>query len=174
MGRCRDHLNKRGVRTPPRTLAQLRTLRSLILALTLLTAAAGHGVTQQTPLHWAARNGYVDVARGLIANGADLNVRETLRRTPLHVSVEHEEMVRFLISAGAAVNATDALGNTPLHLAVRYHGAVTALLELGSDVSARNYLGDTALEIAIRQGNSRRNRRVVTALVDAGATNEIQ
>jgi ankyrin repeat protein len=141
--------------------------------LLLLVAVTG-SAQQRTPLHWAARNGYVEVARGLIRNGADVDVAGTLQRTPLHFAVEHEEMVRYLVSAGAAVNATDALGNTPLHLAVRRHGAVTTLLELGADVSARNNLGDTALEIAVRHGNSRRNRRVVNALVDAGATNEIQ
>lgn len=129
---------------------------------------------QDTPLHWAARRGLTDVARGLVENGASVEVSNTLQRTPLHLAVEHSEMIRFLVETGADVNATDALGNTPLHLAVRYNGEVALLIDLGAAVNARNYLGDTPLEIAVRRGSTRRNIEVISALVDAGATNEIR
>lgn len=141
-----------------------------VLALAALEPLAA----QQTPLHWAARHGHVDVARGLIANGAGVDVRDTLRRTPLHLAVEHPDMIRFLVEAGADLQAGDSLGNTALHLAVRHNGEVALLLELGVDPNTRNMLGDTALEIAVRRGNSRRNLAVVERLVQAGATNEIR
>jgi ankyrin repeat protein len=131
-------------------------------------------VAQQTPLHWAARHGHLEVARGLIANGASVDVRDTLQRTPLHLAVQNEDMIRFLVNVGADVNATDALANTPLHLAVRFQGEVSVLLELGALVNPRNTLGDTPIEIAVRQGSSRQNLRIVSSLVEAGASNEIQ
>jgi ankyrin repeat protein len=140
----------------------------------LLAAAAVNAPAQDTPLHWAARHGHVDVAEGLLANGASIEVSNTLQRTPLHLAVTHPQMIRVLIQNGADVNAADALGNTPLHLAVRYDGEVSLLLELGASANARNYLGDTPLEIAVRKGNTRRNLEVVSALIEAGATNEIR
>lgn len=142
-----------------------------MIAVLILPAPAA---AQQTPLHWAARHGHVDIAGGLIANGASLEVRDTLQRTPLHLAVGNEAMIRFLVEAGADVDATDVLGNTPLHLAVRLQGEVDVLLELGARVNPRNTLGDTPIEIAVRQGSSRRNLRIVSSLVEAGASNEIQ
>lgn len=141
----------------------------------LFALAAAHPLpAQQTPLHWAARHGHVDLARGLLENGAQIDVRDTLRRTPLHLAVEHPDMIRFLVQAGADLQANDSLGNTALHLAVRHNGEVALLLDLGVDPNTRNMLGDTALEIAVRRGNTRRNLAVVERLVRAGATNEIR
>jgi hypothetical protein len=154
-----------------------RASRFVIAGFIVMTAALilpAPGVAQQTPLHWAARHGHIEVARGLIANGASVEVRDTLQRTPLHLAVDNEAMIRFLVGVGADVNATDVLGNTPLHLAVRFQGEVDVLLALGARVNPRNTLGDTPIELAVRQGSSRRNLRIVSSLVEAGASNEIQ
>ena len=56
-----------------------------------------------TPLHMAARNGSVEIARMLIGAKANLNVQGKWNRTPLHWAADggHEEIVRMLIDAGA-------------------------------------------------------------------------
>ncbi len=57
----------------------------------------------KTPLHWAANEGSVEIARILIDAGADLNVQDNLGWTPLHGAAEfgRVEIVRMLIDAGA-------------------------------------------------------------------------
>jgi len=69
-----------------------------------------------------------DLARvkGLIAQGADVNIRDSRGNTPLLQAmirrlspVERLSLVKMLISAGADVNAKNRQGNTPLNLAMR-------------------------------------------------------
>jgi ankyrin repeat protein len=98
-----------------------------------------------TPLHLAARNNQLEVARILIANGADVNTMsfhtlQSVGMTPLHaalLSYHHKEMVELLISRGADVNAGDTSKATPLIYAVRSDLMLDAklLLANGADVN---------------------------------------
>ena len=70
-------------------------------------------------LHWAASLGQAEMARLLIDNGADLNIRNNEGDTPLHWAAKEgqKELVVILIIHGADVNALNRRGWTPLRWA---------------------------------------------------------
>jgi len=97
-----------------------------------------------TPLHAALFRGNVAVARFLIENGADVNIREAINdRTALHqaASLGDADLVRLVIAKGADVNNGRAEHmNTPLHFAARGRviQVIKHLIENGADVDATN------------------------------------
>jgi ankyrin repeat protein len=70
----------------------------------------------RTPLHHAALDGTVAVAKRLLSKGADPSARDDNHWTPLHFAVQAEclALVKLLLHAGAEVDARDSDGNTPL------------------------------------------------------------
>ncbi|TRM57323.1 ankyrin repeat-containing domain protein, partial [Schizophyllum amplum] len=62
-----------------------------------------------TPLHRAAEDGHLELARLLVDHGADIEAQEEEGRTPLHLTAEggHCEVARFLIDKGADVDSRD-------------------------------------------------------------------
>lgn len=71
-----------------------------------------------TPLHWAALRGQADVAKLLLAQGADVNVRNKDGETPLQVAerAKRSDVAQLLKSAGAPISGfVDAVrdGNLP-------------------------------------------------------------
>ena len=138
---------------------------------------ANKGRLQYTPLHWAARNGHLEIAEILISRGADLDAEDPDYSTPLYLAAEqgHPKVVEFLISKGAEVNVKSSRwGYTPLHraawgpVAMRKHlggrtvreaelnenylKIVGMLLEKGAKVNARDNDGKTPLDQAITSG----------------------
>ncbi|MEM7307156.1 MAG: ankyrin repeat domain-containing protein [Planctomycetota bacterium] len=91
----------------------------------------------QTALHVAAREGQVDVARGLLERGADVHAEDSGRATPLHLAAypfwgASPELVRLLLASGADPARRDRLGRSPLDLARAAGGGETAALLGGS------------------------------------------
>ena len=84
-----------------------------------------------------------DVAKVLIENGADVNARDPNERTPLH-SVYNPDVAKVLLEAGAEVNARDENGKTPLHY-TRSDEVVALLLKHGAEVNAQDLDGNTPL-----------------------------
>ena len=75
----------------------------------------------ETPLHFAAQRDHVEVAKVLLANGANVNAldSEQSKLTPLHRAATYagREMVELLLAHKADRNAKSWNGETPLHFA---------------------------------------------------------
>ena len=89
-----------------------------------------------TPLLYAAREGCVDCARYLVEAGADPNLEDPERITPLNMALLnlHFEFAAYMIKAGADVDKWDLFGRSPLYMAadtstlpVKGNGAMAVL-----------------------------------------------
>jgi hypothetical protein len=118
-----------------------------------------------TALHLAAAGYRVEIARLLLAAGADPNAAGNHRQSgPLHYAADgyiinpawdakrQVHMIRCLLDAGAHVNAQDKNGAAPLHRAVRTRcaAAVECLLEAGGDPTLKNKPGSTPFHLAVQ------------------------
>ena len=104
----------------------------------------------QNPLKLAAENSNVEVAKILIANGADVNVSRYSGSSPLALAVARgrPEMVKILIANGADLASRSAFGGSLLNDAASpiYGGGIEARMEVvkilvsnGADVNAGGY-----------------------------------
>ena len=90
------------------------------------------------PLHYTARDNKTEVAKVLLANGADINAKDYSGFTPIHHTARDNkpEVAKVLLANGAQVNVRNNFGNTALAEArqvyrkpemealLRQHGAV--------------------------------------------------
>jgi ankyrin repeat protein len=111
-----------------------------------------------TPLHYAARQDRLEVAKLLLGAGAEINAREANDITPLLMAISNNAMAtaKYLLAQGGDVNASDWYGRTPLWEAVNvrnlyvHNGTyktdidrppvlelIKALLAKGANVNAR-------------------------------------
>jgi ankyrin repeat protein len=72
-----------------------------------------------TPLLYAAREGCIECAKELVAGGADLDLPDPHRVTPLIMALLnlHFDFAAYLIEAGADVDKWDLYGRSPLYMA---------------------------------------------------------
>ena len=109
-----------------------------------------HTPDDESVLMIAALRGELEIARTLIAKGAQVNKPGW---TPLHYAATSGgiDMIRLLLWRHAEVDARSPNGSTPLMMAARYGkvDAVQMLLRAGADPRARNQLGMDALDFAV-------------------------
>ena len=116
-----------------------------------------------TALHVAAAGYRVEIARMLLAAGADTaSARNRRGSQPLHYAADgyldspswnagrQLAMIRLLLKGGASIDAQDKNGATPLHRAVRTRcaAAVKCFLDAGADPAIRNKPGSTPFHLA--------------------------
>lgn len=114
-----------------------------------------------TPLHWPAHNGYIEIVQMLLDAGADPNIEENnwIGGTPVHwASERHAVILQMLADKGGDMNArvtrpgSHHLGATPLIWCAKQEDdsveAACMLLDLGADPSLTDAIGKTALDYA--------------------------
>jgi ankyrin repeat protein len=114
--------------------------------------------TGRTPLHIAAMSRNRDMAKFLLAHGADVNAKGKGGETPLHYAATvDKDIVALLLASNADVNARDNRGLTPLHAAAAFGQIDIAELLLANkaDVNAKSEDGYTPLDGAVNKGDKR-------------------
>ncbi len=143
-------------------------VKSLIQQRADVNGAQGDGMTA---LHWAADRGDEELAKLVIAAGADVAARTRLGgHTPLHIAAVggRTAVVRRLLEAKASPAEKTTTGATPLHFAAAAGNLdiVVAFLDRGADVNVREpQWGQTPLMFAAAAGRT----DIVQTLAGRGA-----
>jgi ankyrin repeat protein len=132
-----------------------------------------------TPLHWPAHNGYVEIVDMLLDAGAAIDADEIncYGGKPLHWASEHSpQTVELLLRRGADVNSrnlktdSDFCGMTPLIMNATQKEDCAEVTEMligaGADIRATDAKGNTALDYAVERGNPRIEEVLRRALND--------
>lgn len=127
--------------------------------------SACHTIFSPDDLRAADNRGNFRVIEALVEHGGDINGRNNVGYTPLHIAVQRgqTDMVRYLLRTCPSVDPTETGpgGNGVLHLLVtatmkmsagRRHEMVSILVEAGADRSHLNGIGECAFETAVREG----------------------
>jgi ankyrin repeat protein len=114
-----------------------------------------------TPLIYAAREGCVECGRYLVEAGADKDIEDPERITPLVMSLInlHFEFAAYMVKAGADVDKWDLYGRSPLYMA--------------ADMSTLPTKGNGAMAV-IPSEDSVTALDVAKLLLDAGANPNLQ
>jgi ankyrin len=119
-------------------------------------------VWSETSLHLTALTGQIEIATNLLANGADIQMKNSLGYDALKYAAlgGFPEMVVLLLDKNAGEDKASASdGNTALHLAVAYghYKAADMILQKANHtlklISASNTEGLTPIHIAAREGH---------------------
>ncbi len=150
---------------------------------------------KSTPLHAAAKHGNLKTVQLLLGHGADVNILDDQRDSPLHKALRSQifkfGVVKLLVKGGADVNIRNIHHSSPLYEAVETgsldavrsllnHGAIVntlrcegdsplhkavLLIDHGADVNSPDYQGDSPLRKALRS----QKPDVVELLLKGGA-----
>ncbi|HPF16804.1 MAG TPA: ankyrin repeat domain-containing protein [Thermotogota bacterium] len=133
-----------------------------------------------TALHYAAKNGHLEVVKMLVERGADLNVYPDESKfyrgeTPLNSACSYSnandknlEVVQYLVEKGASMEKISFCFQSPLTNCMNSKAPLTAqyLLEMGADPNIPNDNGQTPLYLAIDKGLG---NALIKELLKAGA-----
>ncbi|KAN0142107.1 Ankyrin repeat-containing domain protein [Lactarius tabidus] len=129
-----------------------------------------------TPLHVAAFNGWLELARSLLNHGANLNVENDRDETPLHLVSRGEyyfeengvRIAFLLLERGVDVHAQDKEQYTALHGAAfkGKHELARVLLDHGADPNVRNEKGEIPLHLVPQDHEC---DKIATLLLERGA-----
>ena len=133
--------------------------------------------SEQNSLHDACLKGDIEAVRSLIATGADVNLKDHNKLTPLHIAcfIGSENIADLLIKNQANINidiTEKPIVESPLHLASlkNHHEIVRLLLENGADIDAIDKNGKTPLNYAM----SANSTETIEELIKRGANPDIK
>lgn len=110
-----------------------------------------------TPSHYAAEDGAVDILDVLLHQKVNVNAQDITSKTPLMKATRNGKLnaVKRLIKAKALLNICDRNMDTALHFAARQgsEALISALIEAGADVNLKNHWGHTPLFEAVNYNN---------------------
>lgn len=160
----------------PLEMARSRGFTGLERILTTMTTADRPADPDQALLA-AAEAGDAEAAAVALRAGADLEVRDEQRRTPLLLAATFDqvEVARLLVALGADPDALDDRHDTPW-LVTGVTGSVAmleALLPAGPDLTLRNRYGGLSPIPASERGHVDYIRRVVQTDVDINHVNDL-
>lgn len=136
-------------------------------------------VEMTTPLMQASLAGQLEVARLLIAKGADIEARNRYGRTAL-ILVGRErgdvEMAKLLLDAGAGINAADRSGDTALDLAAwrGFDALVDLLLDRGASLPADEEQKLQLFSYSLAKGLDKLFDRLLSAGIDLSRKDDLQ
>ena len=116
----------------PTELPIFRPFWTIIALLGLSVNSKDSTELDRTPLHLAAIEGQVAVAKLLIDRGSDVAALDRLQLTPLQIAARsgHVAVAQLLLDRGSDVEPRDASQSTPLHNAAMYGRVAVAQLLL--------------------------------------------
>jgi len=121
-----------------------------------------------TALIHASMGCHEEEAIYLISKGANVNARNELGITPLHMlSCPYPQILEAFLSAGADINARDNAGRTPLMSTMGYPDTTENFIQAGANINLTDKRGRTALDYALKIDTFR--EEIVALLKDAGA-----
>lgn len=128
------------------------------------------GELSSTPLHWATREGHLQMVILLLKHGADPTLLDKEGLNCLHLATQngYTSIVAYLLAVGYEINCPDTNGMTPLMWAafrVKTSDPTRLLITLGASLNLTDRNRNTALHWAVYY----RNRTAFQLLVKAGA-----
>lgn len=117
-----------------------------------------------SPLHFACKKGFTEIASLLLKSEADVNVVDRNSNTPLHLATMggFTGTTQILLQHDANITLTNDGRSTPLHLAAEkgnlklvkiFLGSFEKLLNSGKFINLKNNLGYSAIMLAVKNGH---------------------
>ncbi|WP_252320951.1 ankyrin repeat domain-containing protein, partial [Spiroplasma endosymbiont of Lariophagus distinguendus] len=98
------------------------------------------------PLHYAVYNGYFEITKWLLENGADINIKDENGCTPLQIAIaspnNNVNFIKFLLENGADINIKDENDNNLLDIAIKNDKIEVVkllLIQPNIDIDIKNY-----------------------------------
>jgi ankyrin repeat protein len=136
---------------------------------------ATDATTDEPVLLKAAQNGYTEIVRALVENGADVEAKDSYDLTALFLAAYegYTDIVQLLLDYGADISVRNAYGMSAL-LWTAWNGhteTLQVLLDRGADVEEQDNSEETALIKAAYQGHTEIVRILLDRNVDVNVKN---